>query len=88
MLVAPWLPLGSPIWGFTAHVGGRVFPSRVHTYGSVALLSLFGCFSALRLHVSHFDSPVLLSRWFNSTVLKYVFCVYSVVCVFIPVLEL
>ena len=25
-----WLPPGAPIWGFTAHVGGRA-PSRVHT---------------------------------------------------------
>ena len=45
------LPLGSPIWGFTAHVGGRP-PSRVHTWVSPHSL-FFGCFSALRLHVSH-----------------------------------
>ena len=44
------LPLGSPIWGFTAHVGGRP-PSRVHIWVS-PYLSYFGCFSALRLHVS------------------------------------
>jgi hypothetical protein len=44
------LPLGSPIWGFTAHVGGRA-PSRVHIWSRRS--SLFGCFSALRLHVSH-----------------------------------
>jgi hypothetical protein len=27
---------------------------------SIAAFSYFGCFSALRLHVSHFESPVLL----------------------------
>ena len=44
------LPLGSPIWGFTAHVGGRP-PSRVNIWVS-PFFSYFGCFSALRLHVS------------------------------------
>jgi hypothetical protein len=44
------LPLGSPIWGFTAHVGGRA-PSRVHTW--VSPIFSLGCFSALCLHVSH-----------------------------------
>jgi hypothetical protein len=28
-----WLPPGAPIWGFTAHVGGRA-PSRVHIWVS------------------------------------------------------
>ena len=42
------LPLGSPIWGFTAHVGGRT-PSRVYTS---PLFLFFGCLSVLRLHVS------------------------------------
>jgi hypothetical protein len=48
------LPLGSPIWGFTAHVGGRT-PSRVHTS---PLFLFFGCLSVLRLHVSHVGIPV------------------------------
>ena len=43
------LPLGSPNWGFTAHVGGRA-PSRVHTW--VSPIFSLGCFSALCLHVS------------------------------------
>ena len=34
------LPLGSPIRGFTAHVGGRT-PSRVHNWVSPHLLSLW-----------------------------------------------
>ena len=47
------LPLGSPIWGFTAHVGGRPLPPEF-IYMGLAVLSYFGCFSALRLHVSAF----------------------------------
>ena len=39
-------PLGSPIWGFTAHVGGRT-PSRVHNWVSPHFLSLWLFLSSL-----------------------------------------
>ena len=62
------LAVGSPIWGLTAHVGGRA-PSRAHTWVSpvaaLSLLWLFLSFSALRPHVSHFECPVLRKGQLN-----------------------
>ena len=66
------LPLGSPNWGFTAHVGGRA-PSRVHTW--VSPIFSLGCFSALCLHVSH-AKPGL-----NCIVLSSQLCCLRVVCI-------
>ena len=65
-------PLGSPIRGFTAHVGGRT-PSRVHIWVS-PIFSSYGCFSALRLHVSHVG-PGLYCIVFTAVLLTC--CVYS-----------
>jgi hypothetical protein len=67
------LPLGSPNWGFTAHVGGRA-PSRVHTWVS-PIFSFYGCFSALRLHVSHVRPGL------NCIVLSSQLCCLRVVCI-------
>jgi len=57
------LPLGSPIWGFTAHVGGRP-PSRVHIWVSpssliLAVSQLSACMCL------HFEGPLQLASAVN-----------------------
>jgi hypothetical protein len=66
------LPPGSPIWGFTAHVGGRT-PSRVHMWG-LPFFSFFGCIAALCLHVS--QSGVLFCIVLSSQLSSLRVCVY------------
>ena len=55
MLVAPWL--GRPSRGSPPTSGRRRAPSLPSSSMGLAALSYFGCFSALRLHVSHFEGP-------------------------------
>jgi len=66
------LPLGSPNWGFTAHVGGRA-PSRVHTWVS-PIFSYRLFLSSLPACVSVEAWPVLFCFVFTAVLLTC--CVY------------
>jgi hypothetical protein len=66
-------PLGSPIWGFTAHVGGRA-PSRVHMWVSPHFLSLWLFLSSPSACVPSEAWPVLYRIVFTAVLLAC--CVY------------
>ena len=67
-----WQPPGAPIWGFTAHVGGRA-PSRVHIWVS-PIFSYRLFLSSLPACVSVEALPVLYCFVFTAVLLTC--CVY------------